>query len=68
MNPFRAYFVLAGLLHASTPEESADRGTGDVMEIHDVGMEPADQYSNVSPSSGGVVTGRRRASVRCSKA
>ena len=68
MNPFRAYFVLAGLLHASSPEEPADRRSNGVMEIHDVNPGRADQYSNASPSSGGVVAGNRRASVRCSKA
>jgi hypothetical protein len=68
MNPFRAYFVLAGLLHASSPEEPTDRRSGDVMEIHDAGTVRSDQYSNASPSSGGVVAGSRRASVRCSKA
>ena len=68
MNPFRAYFVLAGLLHASSPEEPADRRAGDVMEIHDASPGRADQYSNASPSSGGVVAGSRRANVRCSNA
>ena len=68
MNPFRAYFVLAGLLHTSSPEEPADRRSGDVMEIHDVSSGRTDQYSNASPSSGGVVAGSRRARVRCSKA
>jgi hypothetical protein len=63
LNPFRAYFVLAGLLHASSPEDAVDRRSGDVAEIHgdDIDTVLVDQYSNDSPASDGVVAGRRRA-------
>ena len=66
MNPFKAYFVLAGLLQRSPQQNLVDLRHGSVTEIR--GREDHHQYSNDSPASGGVVTGRRRASVRCSKA
>ena len=55
VNPFKAFFVLAGLLHGASPEQAMQwHGPPTSQKIYDADAE--DQYSNVSPGSGGVVS------------